>query len=232
MKFEVYCDESGLEALTNRAAHAYTGIGGIWIPAEQRQALKQGLQAIKHKYNIYGELKWQKLSPAHLALYKEVIDFFFNAGYIRFRVILVEANKVDNIRFHNADAELSFYKFYYQLLQHWIYDFNEYAVFLDLKKNRNKGRLHELERALDNSNYTSDITQVQGLPSDQSLGIQLADILTGMATAKFNQQYKPDSAKAHLIQYVEEKYLGKEIAPTAKSEEKFNVFKINLQGGW
>lgn len=232
MKFEVYCDESGLEALTNKEAHAYAGIGGIWIPAEQRGVLKEGLGAVKAKYKIRGELKWQKVSPAYLDLYKEVVDFFFNAGYIRFRVILVEAEKVDHIRFNSADAELGFYKFYYQLLHHWIFDFNEYVVFTDLKENRNKGRLKELEGALDNSNYTSDITQVQGLPSHESLGIQLADILTGMVTAKFNKEYKPDSAKAQLIQYLEEKYLSREIAPTPKWEEKLNVFKINLQGGW
>lgn len=232
MKFEIYCDESGLEALSNKEAHTYTGIGGIWIPADQRAALKEGLGAIKAKYNIHGELKWQKVSPAYLSMYKEIVDFFFNAGYIRFRVILVEAEKVDHIRFNSADAELGFYKFYYQLLQHWIFDFNEYVVFADLKQNRNKGRLKELEKALDNSNYTSDITQVQGLPSHESLGIQLADILTGMVTAKFNKEYKPEAAKAQLIQYLEEKYLSREIAPTAKWEEKFNVFKINLQGGW
>ena len=232
MKFEIYCDESGLEALSNKQAHAYTGIGGIWIPADQRTALKEGIGAIKSKYTIHGELKWQKVSPAYIDLYKEIVDFFFNAGYIRFRVILVEAEKVDHIRFNSADAELGFYKFYYQLLQHWIFDFNEYVVFADLKQDRNKGRLKELEKVLDNANLTSDIKQVQGLPSHESLGIQLADILTGMVTAKFNKEYKPDSAKAQLIQYLEEKYLSREIAPTAKWEEKFNVFKINLQGGW
>ncbi len=232
MKFEIYCDESSLEALSNKQAHDYTGIGGIWIPADQRAALKEGVGAIKSKYTIHGELKWQKVSPAYIDLYKEIVDFFFNAGYIRFRVILVEAEKVDHIRFNSADAELGFYKFYYQLLQHWIFDFNEYVVFADLKQDRNKGRLKELEKVLDNANLTSDIKQVQGLPSHESLGIQLADILTGMVTAKFNKEYKPDSAKAQLIQYLEEKYLSREIAPTAKWEEKFNVFKINLQGGW
>ncbi len=232
MRFEVYCDESGLEALSNKDAHAFTGIGGIWIPADKRTSLKEGLNAIRGKYDIKGELKWQKISPAYLSLYKEVLDFFYNAGYIRFRVILIDAQKVDHIHFNSADAELGFYKFYYQLLQHWIFDFNEYQVFTDLKTNRNKGRLKELEQALDNSNYTSNITQVQGLPSQQSLGIQLADILTGMVTAKFNKQYKPDSAKAQLIKYIEDKYLSREIAPTAKWEEKFNVFRINLQGGW
>jgi len=232
MKFEIYCDESGLEALTNRNAHAYAGIGGVWIPTEQRSLLKKGLNDIKIKHNIFGELKWQKVSPAYYELYKDVIDFFFNADYIRFRVILIEAAKVDHIRFNNADAELGFYKFYYQLLQHWIFDFNDYAIFADLKKNRNKGRLKELKHALDNSNYTSDIIQVQGLPSHESLGIQLADIFTGMVTAKLNNEYNLSSAKAKIIEYTENKYLSTEIAATGKWEEKFNVFKINLQGGW
>ena len=135
------------------------------------------------------------------------------------------------MRFNSEDAELGFYKFYYQLLKHWIFDFNDYAIFTDLKKNRNKGRLKELEHTLDRSNLTSDVTQVQGLPSEQSLGIQLADILTGLVVSKFNKKAS-STAKLELIEYIENKYLSKEIAPTSKWEEKFNVFKINLQGGW
>ncbi|MFM8739942.1 MAG: DUF3800 domain-containing protein [Cytophagales bacterium] len=231
MDFEVYCDESGLEALTRKDAHLYTGIGGIWIPAEHRITLKKGIAAIKEKHNIKGELKWQKFSPAYYELYKDLIDFFFLSGYIRFRVVLIEANKVDHIKFNNEDAELGFYKFYYQLLHHWIFDFNTYNIFLDLKINRNKGRLKELEKVLDNSNLTSDVKQVQGLPSEQSAGIQLADVLTGLVVAKFNYEIT-SQAKLNLIQYVEEKYLGKPITPTPKWAEKFNVFRINLKGGW
>lgn len=231
MDFEVYCDESGLEALTRKDAHLFTGIGGIWIPAEHRTTLKQGIAAIKEKYNIKGELKWQKFSPAYYDLYKEIIDFFFLSGYIRFRVVLIEAAKIDHIKFNNEDAELGFYKFYYQLLHHWIFDFNQYNIFLDLKINRNKGRLHELKKVLDNANLTSDIKQVQGLPSEQSLGIQLADVLTGLIVAKFNNEIT-SNAKLSLIQYVEEKYLGKPISATPKWEEKLNVFRMNLKGGW
>ena len=68
------------------------------------------------------------------------------------------------------------------------------------------------------------------MPSEQSLGIQVADLLTGLVTAKFNCNTKSD-AKNELIKYVET-YLGNEILPTPKSNEKFNVFKINLKGGW
>jgi len=231
MNFEIYCDESGLEALSQKEAHLYTAIGGIWMPANYRAIFKEKMNAIKHKHNVYGELKWNKVSPKFLELHKEILDYFFQTEQLRFRVILIEANKVDNYKFNNTDVELGFYKFYYQLLHHWIFDFNDYHIFLDLKINRDKSRLKNLKNVLDNANLTSGIPQVQGLPSGQSLGIQLVDILTGMVNAKFNSEIT-STAKLGLIDYVENTYLGKSIKPTPKWEEKLNVFKINLQGGW
>lgn len=231
MDFEVYCDESGIEALAKTDAHHYTAIGGIWLPADQRDSFKQGFNDIRKKYGIKGELKWNKISPSYFELYKEIIDFFFQSKYIRFRVILIEAKKVDHIRFNEEDAELGFYKFYYQLLNHWILDFNNYDVFLDLKVNRDKGRLKDLTRTLNCSNLTAEVRQVQGLPSDESVGIQLADILTGMVNAKFNMEIT-GAAKKDLISYVESQYLATTIRPTHKWEEKFNIFRINLEGGW
>jgi hypothetical protein len=232
MDIEVYCDESGIEALTNKDAHKYIAIGGIWIAANKRVALKNGLSAIKARHKIRGEFKWNKLSPAYFDFYKELVDFFFNSYFIRFRVILIEAKKTNEYTFHNSDIELEFYKFYYQLIHHWILDFNDYNVFLDLKVNRNKERLKDLHKVLSNANLSSAINQVQGLPSEQSLGIQLADLLTGMVAAKFNGEIT-SKAKLDLISYVENTYLkGKPIAHTPKWEEKLNVFVINLQGGW
>ncbi|MEY5049784.1 MAG: hypothetical protein RLZZ175_3143 [Bacteroidota bacterium] len=231
MNFEVYSDESGLEALVQKEAHKFTAIGGIWMPSDYRVVFKTNMTTIKKKYGINGELKWNKVSPAYIELYKEILDFFFQSPQLRFRVILIEADKVDNIKFNNKDGELGFYKFYYQLLHHWIYDFNTYSIYLDLKKNRDRGRLHDLHKCLSSTNLTSEIIQLQGLPSDQSLGIQLADILTGLTNAKFNNEITSVTKKT-IIEYCERKYLGSSITPTPKSEEKFNVFKINLEGGW
>lgn len=231
MNFEVYCDESGLEALSQKKAHLYTAIGGIWMPADYRDIFKEHMNVIKTKHSVFGELKWNKISPKFEDLYKDILDYFFQTEQLRFRAILIEADKVDNYSFNNKDIELGFYKFYYQLLHHWIFDFNNYDIFLDLKVNRDRTRLKTLKNSLDNSNLTSGIKQVQGLPSDQSLGIQLADILTGLTNAKFNKEIT-SSAKTGLIAHIENTYLGNTIAPTPKWEEKFNVFKINLQGGW
>ncbi len=230
MNIEVYCDESGLEALTRKDAHDYSGIGSLWMHADYRAEFKESMNVIKAKHNIKGELKWQKVSPAYLELYKETIAYFFSTPQLRFRIILIESRIVDNIRFHDKDAELGFYKFYYQLLHHWILDFNNYNIFLDFKVNRNKGRLKILKDVLNASNITSDIQQMQALHSEESLGIQLADLLTGLVTAKFNRNTH-SIAKRELIDSVEE-FIGRPITHTPKYEEKFNVFKINLQGGW
>jgi len=186
MDFDVYCDESGLEALLDKKAHTYTIIGGIWFPSDYRQEFKKRMLEIKNAFNISGELKWQKVSPAYASLYQSILEFYFKSDQIRFRAIAIEAAKVDNIKFNNEDAELGFYKFYYQLLHHWIFDFNEYQIFIDLKVNRKKDRLSELKRVLRAANLTSNIKEVQGLHSEESLGIQLADILTGLVGSKMN----------------------------------------------
>ncbi len=231
MEFEIYCDESGLEALTRKDAHTYTAIGGIWMPSDFRPIFKEKFNLIRAKHNVKRELKWNKISPKFFELHKDILDFFFQTDQLRFRVILVEANKVNNFKFNDKDAELGFYKFYYQLLNKWIFDNNNYSIFLDLKENRDKGRLKSLERCLDYANLTSEIERVQGLPSDESLGIQLADILTGLVNAKFNQNTTSE-AKINLINYVENTYLGHPIRPTVSWEKKFNIFKIILEGGW
>ena len=40
MNYEVYCDESCVEALLDKKSHRYAVIGGVWIPSESRSELK------------------------------------------------------------------------------------------------------------------------------------------------------------------------------------------------
>lgn len=231
MKYEVFCDESCQEAFNKKDAHDYIGLGSIWIPAEYRPELKQNIKSIKNRHGITGELKWNKLSPSTYECYKEVIDYFFDSQSIRARVMIINSNDINDIEYNDSDAELSFYKFYYQLIHHWIFDFNEYNIFLDYKSNRKRSRLPDLWRILRNSNITSTIDNLQALPSEESVGIQLADILTGIVTAKFNNN-STSKAKTGIISYIENNKIDKCIRHTFKSEEKLNIFKINLRGGW
>jgi len=233
MLFEVYCDESNQDVLTQKQRNhiQFMMIGSLWIPAELRKEAKEKIKLIREKYKKFGEIKWRKVSPAGLAFYKELVDLFFAYGQeMRFRCIAVEADKI-NWQLHGNNQELGFYKFYYQMLHHWILDFNEYVIFCDHKSNTNQNAMRELQACLTKANLSSKVKQVQSLSSQTLDLIQITDLLLGMASARINKHVLENSAGDQLIKHLE-KRLDRALCPTSKDEQKFNIFKINLHGGW
>ena len=233
MKFEVYCDEAYPDLFTSKKANAhYLMIGSLWLPSELRLELKEKIKEIRAKHNAWGEIKWSKISASKLPFYLELIDIFACYGTdMRFRCIAVERENFD-LQFHNQDGELGFYKFYYQLLHHWIQDFNEYDIYCDVKKNRDPLRLHTLKKYLDASNIFSTIKTLQSLPSRQVVLIQLCDFLLGAASSRMNKTLRAGSAKEAVVQYLEKSLGVEKLIATVKGEQKFNVFQIRLKGGW
>ncbi len=207
-------------------------IGSLWLPSDLRVDLKQKISKLRKAHNKHGEIKWSKISPSSIEFYKELIDLFMSYGKeVRFRCIAVEADKID-WDIHGEDRELGFYKFYYQMLHHWILDFNKYSIFCDHKTNRVKNELHVLKKCLSSSNISSEIMQVQALYSKQNVLIQLTDLLLGLASGRINNTIQQDGAKDNLIRHLEKKLDLDKLQPTPKYEQKFNIFKINLDGGW
>jgi len=235
MKFEIYCDESHPDAFTSKSSDRarFLLIGSLWLPADHRNELKDRINGIKEAHQFPHELKWHKVHKDTEPLFRELVELFI--GYedrLRFRCIAVEAAKVDLVRFHESDQELGFYKFYYQLIRHWIDDFNEYRIFCDIKTNRVGNRLKTLQRVLNCGNITSEVASVQALPSHEVPLIQLADLLLGMASSRMNESIAEGSTKYRLVRYLEKRLRVRRIGHTSKRERKYNVFQINLQGGW
>ena len=230
MNYEVYCDESCVEAVFDKNSHKYAVIGGIWIPSESRSDLKTALNKLKEKYNLKGEMKWQKVSPSTIELYKEVIHLFFNSYNIRFRAICINSAALDHNKFNQGSGELGFYKFYYLLIQRWLINENAYSIFVDYKVNGNRHRVKDLGKMLQRTTMAT-INQTQALPSHESILIQLADILSGTVASAYNEENTSES-KLTVRSLIEE-YLGHKITGTSRHEPKFNIFDINLQkGGW
>lgn len=128
-------------------------------------------------------------------------------------------------KYNNGCGELGFYKFYYQLIHHWLNPNNVYDIFVDYKVNGYKYRINELEKIL---RYSNNVNRVQALPSHESVAIQLADILTGAVASKFNEE-TVSLAKLEVRNCIEH---YKPIKPTSIGENKFNIFDINLRKGW
>ncbi|MEA5446751.1 DUF3800 domain-containing protein [Gammaproteobacteria bacterium AB-CW1] len=233
MKFDVYCDESHPDLLGSQHPQGqFMVIGGLWLPTSEREAFKAEIHQLRDRHRIGGEFKWQKVSPSREVFYRQLVEWFQGKGdQLRFRCIAVDHSQVDLKLYHEDDQELGFYKFYYQLLHHWILDFNEYNIFVDFKSNRRRDRLHVLRRCLDYSNLSSEVNEVQAVRSEESVLIQMADVLTGMAAYRLNDRVREGSAKSQVLRHYEELF-GQQVGPTFKGEEKFNVFRIDLAGGW
>ena len=207
-------------------------IGSLWLPAELRAGYKAAIHGLRDRHRVGGEFKWQKVSDSREAFYCELVEWFCGQGEnLRFRCIAVDQQKIDLALFHDDDQELGFYKFYYQVLHHWIDDFNRYSVFVDFKSNRRRDRLVVLRQCLANANLTSQVRSVQAVRSEESILIQMADVLTGAVGAKLNGIGGSGSAKGRVVEVLE-RSLGRRMAATTRDEKKLNVFRIDLRGGW
>lgn len=233
MKFEVYCDETLPDLFTSANPNGrFLMIGSLWLPSDMRNTAKERIAELRKKHAVHGEIKWRKISPSKQDFYIELIDLFMSFGLdMRFRCVAVDRTEVNMGRL-NGDAELGFYKFYYQTLHHWILDNNEYSIFCDLKLNRDRSRLSTLKTVLGHTNRTSQIDVVQSLPSPEVVLLQLCDVLLGAASARMNGRKNLGAAKALVVQRLERRLDRHRLGPTSAAERKYNLFRIRLQGGW
>lgn len=237
MDMEIYCDESrqdlfcrSKESIVNN--DRYICIGGIWLNKDKRTDIKDNIKVLKENYNVYGEIKWKNVSITKLAFYKNLIDLFFlYDNCVRFRCIVVDSLVIDLDKWHNSDAELGFYKFYYQLLYQWISNYNKYYIFTDYKINKKNNRIIELKDIINRSNYSNPIKTIQAVDSKESLILQLEDLIMGAIGYKYNFNKTGKSVAKNEVVKTIEKYLGCEIKGTNRSAVKFNIFKMDLNRG-
>ena len=233
MDFDVFCDESHPDLLASEKSTAkYLLIGSLWMLKEDREQFKKDINALRENHRVGAEFKWGKVSYSKLAFYKDLVRWFWDQDdKLRFRCIVVDKQKIDFHHHHQKDQELGFYKFYYQLLRHWVADFNNYQFFCDYKTNRRRDRLHILKDRLEQANLSAQITNIQAIRAEESLLIQLVDVLTGLTSAKFNRSSSNKSGKMELIHYFEE-LLEHYTRPPVNLDNKCSIFQIDLKGGW
>jgi len=233
MEIEIYCDESRQDLFCNKDkiddTNRYICIGGVWIYKSIRLELKDKIKELIKKHSVYGEIKWNNVSNNKYNFYVELIDLFFSYNNeVRFRCVVVDAEKVDMESFNGNDHELGFYKFYYQLIYQWTITNNIYSIYTDYKVNKKNNRILELRDIINRANRDNSVKLIQAINSKESILLQLEDVIMGAVGYKYNFRDKgQSSAKLGIVKRIEE-YLGCEIGPTGRNESKFNVFNINL----
>lgn len=230
---EIYCDESRQDLFFNENSitdnNKYIFIGGVMINKDNRDKIKKEINDLKEKYNLNKktELKWNRVTTKYINLYKEIIDIYINND-VNFRTISIDSSKLNLKKYHNANPELGFYKFYYQLLNHWLNDKAKFMIYTDIKTYSDPNVLNNLKRCLNNKEHLNSVEKIYAIESHESVFLQLEDILMGATAYKKNYGYNGKSnAKVELVKYLEEK-LGHPLLPTTKSASKYNWFEIWL----
>lgn len=233
MIYDIYCDESRQDLIVTKSSiskyNRFVCIGGIQLPYSERSRLKNEIKKLKQKYNVHGEIKWGNVSFNKLDFYLELVDLFFSSDEVTARTVVIDATQIDNVLFNNSDHELGYYKFYYQLLYHWVSEDHEYAIFTDFKTNKDKKRLHSLTNILNNATHSNCVKNIQAIDSKESLLLQIQNILMGAIGYKFNYGSNGKStSKLEVIKRIEY-HLNREISMTPKYFQKYNVFVMNLR---
>lgn len=227
-KYTFYCDESRHDG---PHAHKYMAIGALCVPSELRDRISKDLKHLRLEIGLRSELKWKKVSTLKLDAYKRIADFFVDQEHLRFRVIVVDQERV-NLRLHKGDPELGFYTFYYEMLEKWIESGNEYLILLDFKQNKGAKHYNKLRDRLASTAIRVDarLKDLTVIDSSKTPLAQLCDLLTGAVAAACCADIAPASPKAQLADYLARR-LGRtslRIASLSPAPSKFNIFRIRL----
>ncbi len=205
-------------------------IGYIKINRTQYNELSQGIKEIKLRHNSPTELKWNKLSASRIALYKALVDYFFESQ-MTFRAILIK-NKglVDNQTYNENDHNIFYYKTAFYLLRNSISTNAVYRVYFDIKDSRGQKRLDKLSSVLERVYGKERFVHFQNIRSHENEFIQLCDLFIGAIGYKSRDDKPKNSVvKNEIIEYIETK-LGYHLNEgTPPWENKFNIFDFQLR---
>lgn len=219
--FNFYCDES---THIEGDKFPYMLLSLVSTGYHQLKLHNEGIREIKRRHYFKGELKWSKLSKSQYECYKEIVEYFF-ATDLKFRAIVIDKSKLNHKAFNQTHQD--FYdKMYFQLLNHKLTPNNTYNIYIDIKDSYSYLKARSLKKYLERD--YNNIRNLQVIRSYESELMQLTDVLMGAVNYKLRGLNRV-TAKNRLIELIE-KHCDRPITiPTAKREEKFNLFFINLK---
>jgi len=220
----IYCDESCHLPADRQSSMV---LGGVWALAGKVAEHHQMIAKLKAKHGMpqFFEVKWNSASPYKLALYRDLIDYFFNMPTLGFRAWIVPDKSI--LRHHEFQQTHDdwYYKMYFYLLRNMIDPSRRYRVFIDLKDTRGRMKLRKLHDVLLAANYDFSrdiIIDMQHVHSHDVGLLQLADLLIG-ALSYHTRGLSGNPSKDELVKLLKERTglsLSKNTLPSAK---KFNL---------
>jgi len=229
MLYNIYCDESCHLEHDNINVMA---IGAIWCPQDKLSRINTKIKQIKEKHGIAiaSEIKWTKISPSKIQLYKDIVDYFFDNKDIHFRCLVVPDKKLlDHQRFKQTHDDW-YYKMYFTLLKTIFSPESQYEVYIDIKDTHTNQKAQKLHEVCCNEKYDFSrkiIRRIQPIRSHEVQIMQITDILTGgiaYQNRHFEENFVHSLAKIQLIEQIIQRSRYKLTKSTLLRENKLNIF--------
>src|SRR5205809_6253840 len=109
-EYIIFCDES------DKTGRFYSSFyGGLIVAASRYQSATQELNATKERLNLFGEVKWAKVTEQYLEKYLDLMNVFFDqvaSKTVKLR-IMFRQNARKPLKLSKAQIDLEYYLLYY-----------------------------------------------------------------------------------------------------------------------
>jgi len=246
----IFSDESCVTSNDGR----YLVIGALSCDKEIakniRRQIKE-LNILKHKKSEYHFTKVGDKN--NVKDYQDLLEIFITCYHERrcyrtglqeekyyrnicFDALVIEHDRIDHFKFSNGDHQMGFLRFYHTLLKTVIIKHynseNDVVITIDKIDFKKPELLLNLKQRL---NMISNIKSLNPQDSAEETLLQLADVITGMISFKWNrwegslkQPSKRSQAKIDVIKYFEAK-LGISLTETTYPTRSFNIWELSLK---
>jgi len=114
-EYIIFCDESDTSGTF--FSNFY---GGVMVGSSQYDRVTARLNAEKTRLNLFGEVKWSKVSAPYLGKYQDLVKTFFQEvrqGHLKVR-IMFRQNVHEPVGLTREQTEGAFFRLYYQFIKH------------------------------------------------------------------------------------------------------------------
>ena len=114
-EYIIFCDES--EAVGKFYSNFY---GGVLVGSSQYDRITARLNAEKQRLNLFGEVKWSKVTANYVAKYESLMRIFFHevrANHVRVRIMFRQNAHVP-VGLTQDQIEGAYFRLYYQFIKH------------------------------------------------------------------------------------------------------------------
>ncbi len=228
MLYNIYCDETC--HLEHDSSNAMV-LGAVWCPQFKLKEINKHIRQIKKRNHISEtmEMKWTKISPAKVDLYKDLVHYFFDDYDLHFRgVIIPDKAKLSHDEY-NQTHDIWYYKMYFDMLKVIFSPMDCYEIYIDIKDSNSSQKAKKLKEVCCNS--INDFSQkiiyrLQTIRSDEVQIMQIVDIIIGAICYEnriFPKGFVKSQAKQEIVDLIKKRSGYTLHETTLLREEKVNL---------